>query len=110
MHASRAAVIAAAGVVLALAGTAIAQTPTKSARIASLAEGEAIMVSPKGNVHKSNTTVSAAKHQAALTKGAKEVSNRTVIYRQGGKMYMFDYQDAANTKAAEDFQSQFDND
>jgi len=34
----------------------------------------------------------------------------TVIYKQGGKMYMYDYQDEANTEAAENFQSQFDND
>jgi hypothetical protein len=33
-----------------------------------------------------------------------------VIYKQGGKMYMYDYQDEANTEAAENFQSQFDND
>ena len=68
------------------------------------------MVSPKtGTVHKSNSKVSTVKHQAALAKGAKEISNSTVIYKQGGKMYMFDYQDAANTQAAENFQDQFDN-
>jgi hypothetical protein len=32
-----------------------------------------------------------------------------VIYKHGGKMYMFDYAAAANTQAAENFQEQFDN-
>jgi hypothetical protein len=32
-----------------------------------------------------------------------------VIYRQGGKTYMYDYQDEANTEAAENFQTHFDN-
>jgi hypothetical protein len=90
-----------------------AQTPSmsKSTRVARIEEGEAIKVYPQtGGVHKSNTKVSAEKHLAALRKGAREISKNTVIYKQGGKMYMYDYQDEANTEAAENFQSQFDND
>ena len=79
--------------------------------IAKIDEGEAIKIYPQtGGVHKSNTKVSAQKHLAALGKGAREISKNTVIYKQGGKMYMYDYQDEANTEAAENFQSQFDND
>jgi hypothetical protein len=63
-----------------------------------------------GGVHNSNSTLSVEKHLAALKDGAREISNNTVIYKQGGKMYMYDYQDEANTEAAENFQSQFDND
>jgi hypothetical protein len=50
--------------------------------------------------------VSAAKHQAALARGATELSRPTVIYHQGGRMYM--YGAAAGTNAAENFQDQFD--
>jgi hypothetical protein len=110
MTACKAAIAAGAVLAIAFAGVAAAQTQKKSTPVTSLGEGEAILVSPKtGTVHKSNSKVSAAKHQAALAKGAKEISANTVIYKQGGKMYMFNFQDAANTQAAEDFQSQFDN-
>jgi hypothetical protein len=104
---------AAAG--LSAGGVAQAQAPaagqSKSMRVAKLDEGEVVSINPKtGNVHKSNTTVSAARHQAALAKGAKEISGSAVVYKQGGRMYMFDYQAAANTQAAENFQDQFDDD
>src|SRR5689334_10352973 len=46
-----------------------------------LGEGEAVMISPDGTVHKSNTKVSGAKHEAALAKGANEISRGTVFYR-----------------------------
>jgi hypothetical protein len=98
---------------LSAAAGARAQTPSmsKSTRVARIDEGEAIKIYPQtGGVHKSNTKVSAQKHLAALGKGAREISKNTVIYKQGGKMYMYDYQDEANTEAAENFQSQFDND
>jgi predicted RNA-binding Zn ribbon-like protein len=101
---------AAAG--LSAGAVARAQTPSmsKSTRITRIDEGEAIRVYPQtGGVHKSNTRVSAEKHLAALRKGAREITKNTVIYKQGGKMYMYDYQDEANTEAAENFQSQFDN-
>ena len=53
-----------------------------------LGEGEAVLVSPDGTVHKSNTTeVSDAEHRAALAKGANEISRGTVFYRHGGKLY-----------------------
>jgi hypothetical protein len=105
--------VAATGAGLAAGGVARAQTPSmsKSTRVAKIDEGEAIKIYPQtGGVHKSNTKVSAEKHLAALGKGAREISKNTVIYKQGGKMYMYDYQDEANTEAAENFQSLFDND
>jgi len=105
--------VAATAAGLAAGGVARAQTPSmsKSTRVAKIDEGEAIKIYPQtGGVHKSNTKVSAEKHLAALGKGAREISKNTVIYKQGGKMYMYDYQDEANTEAAENFQSQFDND
>jgi hypothetical protein len=74
-----------------LSTVAMAQAPgAKSTSATAIGEGEAIMVSPKtGTVHKSNTKVSAAKHQAAMTKGARELKG-AVIYRQGGKLYMME--------------------
>jgi hypothetical protein len=52
-----------------------------------LREGEAVMVTPKGTVHKATKKVSDAKHEAALKKGAKEVSGGTVLYMHGGKLW-----------------------
>jgi hypothetical protein len=49
--------------------------------------GEAILISPNGTVHKSNTKVSAADHEAALAKGAKELSRGAMIYKHEGKLY-----------------------
>jgi hypothetical protein len=105
---------AAAGAAVGLSAGAIARAQTssqsKSTRVAKIDEGEAIKIFPKtGSVHKSNIKVSVEKHEAALKKGAKEISKNTVIYRQGGKIYMYDYQDEANTEAAENFQTHFDN-
>jgi hypothetical protein len=85
---------------------AFAQAQSKSSPVTSLEEGDAIYVGKNGAVHKSNTKVSAAKHQAALARGATELSRPTVIYHQGGRMYM--YGAAAGTNAAENFQDQFD--
>jgi hypothetical protein len=85
---------------------AFAVAQSKSSPVTSLEEGDAIYVGKNGAVHKSNTKVSAAKHQAALARGATELSGPTVIYHQGGRMYM--YGAAAGTDAAENFQDQFD--
>jgi hypothetical protein len=52
-----------------------------------LGDGEAILINPNGTVHKSNTKVSTAKHEAALAKGATEISRGTVIYKHEGKLY-----------------------
>ena len=104
--------VTAAATALSAGVVARAQTPSssKSTRVAKIDEGEAIKIYPQtGTVHKSNTKVSAEKHQVALGKGAREISKNTVIYKRGGKMYMYDYQDEANTEAAERFESQFDN-
>jgi hypothetical protein len=98
------------GGVVVLAATvsmiAFAQAQSKSSPVTSLEEGEAIYVGKNGVVHKSNTKVSVAKHQAALARGATELSRPTVIYHQGGRMYM--YGPGADTNAAENFQDQFD--
>ena len=57
-----------------LAMIAFAQAQSKSSPVTSLEEGEAIYVGKNGTVHKSNTKVSAAKHEAALKRGAVELS------------------------------------
>jgi hypothetical protein len=79
------------GAAMVLSTVAMAQAPSaKSTSATTIGEGEAIMVSPKtGTVHKSNTKVSAAKHEAAMAKGARELKG-AVIYRQGGKLYMME--------------------
>jgi hypothetical protein len=41
-----------------------------------------------------------------MKKGAREVKAGTVIYKQGGKLYMME--DSANEKASSNFQSNFD--
>jgi hypothetical protein len=84
---------------------------SKSMWLTKLNDGEVVKINLKtGNIQKSASTVSDARHQAALAKGAKEVSGDAIVYKRAGKMYMFDYQAAANTQAAENFQDQFDED
>lgn len=85
-----------------LAMIAFAQAQSKSSPVTSLEEGEAIYVGKNGTVHKR-----AAKHETALKRGAVELSGPTVMYHQGGRMYMYGGA-AAGTNAAEDFQDQFD--
>jgi hypothetical protein len=103
-------VLLAAGcsVLIGLSTAAMAQTKgnAKSSEAASIGEGDSVMLQPKGTVHKSAGKVSAAQHEAAMKKGAKEIRAGTVIYRQGGKLYML--QDNANEKASAHFQDQFD--
>jgi hypothetical protein len=96
---------AACSVVIALSTAAIAQTK-KSTEATSLNEGDAIMLHPSTAVHKSNTKITAAQHEAAMKKGAREVKPGAVIYRQQGKLYMLE--DNANEKASENFQSNFE--
>jgi hypothetical protein len=50
-------------------------------------DGDSILISPNGTVHKSNAKVSAAEHEAALAKGAKELARGATIYRHDGKLY-----------------------
>ena len=73
---------------------------------AKIEEGDAIMLHPKGTVHKSLVKVTAAQHKAALRKGAREIRPGAVIYRQSGKLYMLE--DNSNDKASENFQDNFD--
>jgi hypothetical protein len=101
-----------AGAVIGLSSAAMAQAPApkatgKSTQVTTLGEGEAVMIGPKGQrLHKSNSKISAATHQSALAKGAKEISPGAVIYKQNGKLYML--QDNANEKASQTFQGDFD--
>ena len=100
----------ATGLVIGLSTVAMAQTRqgnAKSQEVTTMGEGEAVMIGPKGQrLHKSQVKVSAAQHEAAMKKGAREVKPGTVIYKQGGKLYM--YQDTANEKASQTFQNNFD--
>jgi hypothetical protein len=101
-------VLLAAGssLVIALSSAAIAQSK-KSTEAGTFGEGEAYMIGHKGaHIHKSNTKISAASHEAAMKKGAREIKPGTVIYKQGGKLYMME--DSANEKASSSFQSNFD--
>src|SRR4029077_10643996 len=99
-----------AGVAIGLSTVALAQmSGSKSQGLGKLGEDEAMRVGPAGTIQKSNLKVPSARHEAAVAKGAKEISPTSVIYKHGGKMYMFDYAAAANTQAAENFESQFDN-
>jgi hypothetical protein len=93
-----------AALVIGLSSAAVAQTK-KSTQAATMGEGEAIYVHPKG-VHKSNVKVTAAQHEAALKKGAREIKAGAVIYHQNGKLYMLE--DSANEKASQSFQNNFD--
>jgi hypothetical protein len=89
-----------------LSGGAIAQTK-KSSQVTTVGEGEAVMIGPKGQrLHKSNTKITAAQHEAAMKKGAREIKPGAVIYKQGGKLYMLE--DSANEKASQGFQGNFD--
>jgi hypothetical protein len=105
----RALLAASACLVIGLSTGAMAQTKgnAKSSEAATIGEGEAVMIGPKGQrMHKSKVKVSAAQHEAAMKKGAREVKPGAVIYKQGGKLYMLE--DSANEKASTHFQSNFD--
>jgi hypothetical protein len=97
-----------ASVLVALSTGVLAQQKkgnAKSSEIASVDEGEAVMIGPKGQrLHKSNVKVTVAQHEAAMKKGAKEVKPGTVLYKQGGKLYMME----GSGGKAPDFQNQFD--
>jgi hypothetical protein len=75
-------------IILFASAAALAVTPVlaQEGRVA-LGEGEAVLISPDGAMHRSNVKVSDAKHEAALATGASEVSGGTVLYRHGGKLF-----------------------
>ena len=107
----RALLASGAGLVIAMSTAgAIAQTAkgnAKSSEAGTIGEGEAYMIGPKGQrLHKSKGKVSAAQHEAAMKKGAREVKPGAVLYKQGGKLYLME--DSANEKASSHFQSNFD--
>ncbi len=75
-------VIGAAGFAASMSSMAIAQTKANSKSVTQLGEGDAVWIDPKtGNVQKSNTKVSAAKHQAVMAGGGKEIPRGAVIYK-----------------------------
>jgi hypothetical protein len=83
----RALLAAGASLVIGLSTVAVAQTK-KSAAVTTMGEGEAVMIGPKGQrLHKSNVKVSAAQHEAAMKKGAREVKAGTVIYKQASSTF-----------------------
>ena len=97
-------VIGAAGFAASLSTVAIAQT--KSQSVTQLDDGDAVWISSRtGRVHKANTKMTAARHQAVMAGGGREIPRGAVIYKQGGKMYMFD---SANEAASQHFQDSFD--
>ncbi len=97
---------AGAAVLIGLSSAAIAQSK-KSSQVTTIGEGEAMMIGPKGQrLHKSNVKITAAQHEAAMKKGAREIKVGSVIYKQGGKLYMLE--DNANEKASQSFQGNFD--
>jgi len=106
----RAILVAGSSALIALSTGAIAQTAkgnAKSSEAGTIGEGEAYMIGTKGQrLHKSKVKVSSAAHEAAMKKGAREVRPGTVIYKQGGKLYMLE--DTANERASQHFQSNFD--
>jgi hypothetical protein len=98
------------GAVIALSTGAMAQTAkgnAKSSEAGTLGEGEAYMIGKKGErIHKSKSKVTSAQHEAAMKKGAREIKPGTIIYKQGGKLYM--KEDSGNEKASQGFESNFD--
>lgn len=72
---------------LAIAAAAVVGPVFALERTMTLGEGEAVLISPNGDVHRSSTKVSETKHKSALVKGAKEIPQGTVFYRYGGKLY-----------------------
>ena len=107
----RAVLTTGAALLLGLSTVAMAQTQPaktkKSAEVTTMGEGEALMIGPKGQrLHKSNVKITAAQHEAAMKKGAREIKPGAVIYHHGGKIYMLE--DNANEKASQGFQGNFD--
>ena len=91
------------GVPAALAQAAPAAVQ-KSSSVTTLGEGDALMIGHKGQkIFKSNTKVSAAAEKNAMANGAKQIADGTVIYKEGGKLYML----PGNDQAAQTFQSDF---
>jgi hypothetical protein len=106
----RALLVTASSAAVVLSTGAMAQAPkgnAKSSEAGTIGEGEAYMIGKKGQrLHKSKVKVSAAQHEAAMKKGAREIKPGTIIYKQGGKLYM--KEDSANEKASQGFESNFD--
>jgi hypothetical protein len=105
---NKALVVSLAGVLFTLSSAAGAPAPAaapahKSASVMTLDNGDAFMIGHKGQkIFKSNTKVSEATHKSVMAKGAKEIPSDTVIYKQGGKLYM------SPGNASQIFQDDFD--
>jgi hypothetical protein len=100
------AIISALAVVSA-APTLAATTTTpaqKSTSVATLNDGDALMIGHKGQrILKSNTKVSSDAKKTAMANGAKQIAAGTVIYKEGGKLYML----PGNDQAQQTFQGDF---
>jgi hypothetical protein len=102
----------AAAIVSALAAISAAPTQAatttgpaqKSTSVATLNDGDALMIGHKGQrIFKSNTKVSSAAEKSAMANGAKQIAAGTVIYKEGGKLYML----PGNDQAEQSFQGDF---
>ena len=87
----RAVLTTGAALLLGLSTVAMAQTTQpakgkKSAQVATMGEGEAVMIGPKGQrLHKSNVKITAAQHEAALKKGRQGNQTRRRHLQTGWK-------------------------
>jgi len=88
----RTVVKAGAGFLVGISSVALAHAQDKkSSEVSTIGEGDALMIGRSGErIHKSNVKVTAAQHEAAMKKGAREIKPGAVIYKQGGKMYMLE--------------------
>jgi hypothetical protein len=101
-----AAAIVSALVAISAAPTQAATTgpAQKSTSVATLNDGDALMIGHKGQrIFKSNTKVSSVAEKSAMANGAKQIAAGTVIYKEGGKLYML----PGNDQAEQTFQGDF---
>jgi hypothetical protein len=110
MHLTRTCIAAAAISALAVVSAAptLAATTTgpaqKSASVATLTDGDALMIGHHGqNIFKSNTKVSSQAEKTAMANGAKQIAAGSVIYKEGGKLYIL----PGNDQAQQTFQGDF---
>jgi hypothetical protein len=52
-----------------------------------LGEGDAMLITPSGNMYKSDGKVSGTMHDAAVAQGAEEMPRGVAFYNHGGKLY-----------------------
>jgi hypothetical protein len=72
---------------LAVAATILAAPAFAQEGKMALGEGDAVFIGADGTMQKSTTKVSDIDDEAALAKGANELSRGTVLYRHGERLY-----------------------